>query len=213
MTFKYKAVIFDLDGVICSTDRYHYMAWKTLADELGIYFDECINERLKGVGRMESLEIILESSNRSYSKDEKLIFTEKKNGIYRKLLEEMSPADVSEEVRDALLNIKNSGIKTALGSSSKNAKLILEKICFQNYFDVICDGTDITKSKPDPEVYLKTAEALGISPELCVVVEDAKAGILAAHAANMDCAAVGKVTKYNIAEYNLENLSDLIKII
>ncbi|MGE5629062.1 MAG: beta-phosphoglucomutase [Solirubrobacterales bacterium] len=213
MTFKYKAIIFDLDGVICNTDRYHFMAWKVIADELGIYFDESINERLKGVGRMESLEIILENSDKSFSKEEKIFYSEKKNGIYKNLLEKMTPLDVNEEVKDTLEEIKNSGIKTALGSSSKNAKLILEKIGYQDYFNVVCDGNSITSSKPNPEVYLKTADALGISPELCVVVEDAKAGILAAHAANMDCAAVGDGAKYHLAEYNLGKFSELLNII
>jgi beta-phosphoglucomutase len=213
MIMNYKAVIFDLDGVICNTDKYHYYAWKKIADEIGVYFDESINERLKGVSRMESLEIILESYHGEISEKERYDYAEKKNQFYRQLLENMSSKDLSGEVKDTMDRLKARGIKIAIGSSSKNTKFILKKIGLDNYFDAVSDGTNITHSKPDPEVFLKASEYLGIDPELCLVVEDAKSGIEAALSANMDCAAIGDGTKYNLANYNLKSLSDLMKIV
>jgi len=213
MIMNYKAVIFDLDGVICNTDKYHYYAWKKIADEIGVYFDESINERLKGVSRMESLEIILESYHGEISEKERYDYAEKKNQFYRQLLENMSSKDLSGEVKDTMDRLKARGIKIAIGSSSKNTKFILKKIGLDNYFDAVSDGTNITHSKPDPEVFLKASEYLGIDPELCLVVEDAKSGIEAALSANMDCAAIGDGTKYNLANYNLKSFSDLMKIV
>lgn len=213
MTKEFKAVIFDLDGVICNTDKYHYKAWKAIADDLGIYFDLKFNEKLKGVGRSESLDIILEANDVILTEKEKLKLTDKKNKIYIKLLEDLSPLDLCNEVTDTLCNIKNRGIKVALGSSSKNAKLILKKIGLLDFFNIICDGNSITYSKPHPEIFLKAAEALGVSAEVTLVVEDAKAGIEAAHAAKMKCAAIGEGVKYNIADYNLKSFSKLLDIV
>lgn len=213
MIKNYKAVIFDLDGVICNTDKYHYYAWKKIAHEIGAHFDENINERLRGISRRESLEIILESHSGKISEEDKLYYTEKKNQLYRQLLEGMSNKDVTEEVKDTLEHIRDKGIKIAIGSSSKNTKFVLKKIGMSDYFDAVSDGNNITHSKPDPEVFLKASEYLGINPNLCLVVEDAKSGIEAAIAANMDCAAMGKGTSYNLAMYNLKSISDLINIL
>ena len=156
MKFEKKAVIFDLDGVICFTDRYHYLAWKALADRLGIYFDEKINNRLRGVSRMASLEIILERADREYSEEEKIAFATEKNDLYRDLLKNMSPSDLTDEVKDTLNELRRRGYLLTIGSSSKNTKFILERIGLGDFFDAIADGTDITNSKPDPEVFLKS---------------------------------------------------------
>ena len=160
-----KAFIFDLDGVICFTDKYHFLAWKALADKLGISFDEKVNDRLRGVSRMASLEIILEKSNVQYTQEQKESFAEEKNANYRKLLNNMKPSDISDDVRETLETLKKLGYKLAIGSSSKNTPLILEKTDARKYFDAVSDGNNITHSKPNPEVFLMGAEFLGLKPE------------------------------------------------
>ena len=214
MKFDKKAVIFDLDGVICFTDMYHYQAWKTLADRLGIYFDEKINNRLRGVSRMASLEIILERSEKAYTQEEKEAFAAEKNELCRKLLGGMSPADLTDEVKDTLDELRRRGYVLAIGSSSKNTGFILERLGLGNYFDAIADGTDITNSKPDPEVFLKAAQKAGIEPALCAVVEDAKAGIQAAKAAGMTALALhGDAEGCGEEDYDLKNFADLLNIL
>lgn len=208
-----KAFIFDLDGVIVFTDKFHYQAWKKMADDMGIYFDEEINHRLRGVSRMDSLEIILERyEGKPLSQEEKNELAEKKNEIYRSLLETMTPEDVTQEVRDTLSELRRRGYKLSLGSSSKNAKYILKKVALTDAFDAISDGTNITKSKPDPEVFLKGAEFLGVEPAECVVVEDAYAGIDAAKAANMMAAGIGEAKDYAKTDYQLDSFSDLLQV-
>lgn len=207
---KYQAVIFDLDGVICRTDHYHYLAWKKIAEEIGVDFDETANNRLRGIGRMESLEILLGSRNGEFSPEAKKEFAEKKNHIYRQLLQNMSPQDLSPEVKKTMDQIKDRDMKIAVGSSSKNTKLILKQIGLENYFDAVSDGMNITRSKPDPEVFLKASSYLRIEPQYCLVVEDAKSGLEAALAANMDCAAIGDAIKYGLANYHLSKFSDLL---
>ena len=174
-TLRYTAVIFDLDGVLVHTDRFHYKAWKAVADELGIGFDEEINLRLKGVSRRESLEIILENYSGTMTEEEKQAIAKKKNRIYRDFLQQLSPVDVSADVTSVLMRIKDMGIKTAIGSSSKNAGFILEKLGMQGFFGAVSDGNSITKSKPDPEVFLNAAKLLEVLPDDCLVVEDADA--------------------------------------
>lgn len=210
---KFKGVIFDLDGVICFTDKYHYKAWKALADKLGIYFDEKINDRLRGISRMASLEIILERSDKEYSEDEKIKFAEEKNDLYRTLLSEMSPSDIAKEVRETLVKLKGRGLKLAIGSSSKNTPLILAKTDAAKYFDAVSDGNNITHSKPDPEVFLKAAQYLGLSPEDCLVVEDAYSGIDAGIAGNFKTAGIGLASGYAAADYSLKKFSDLLDIV
>lgn len=211
---QYKGVIFDLDGVICFTDRFHYQAWKKLADRLGIYFDETINNRLRGVSRMASLEIILEKADYAYSQEEKEAFCEEKNASYRELLKTMSPADLSDEVKATLVELRQRGYKLAIGSSSKNTKFILERIGLGNFFDAIADGNDITHSKPHPEVFLKAASALGYFPQNCLVVEDALAGIQAAKAGGMAAAALhGDAEGCGLEDYDLNTFSDLLSIL
>ena len=207
---KYKGIIFDLDGVICSTDHYHYLAWKALADRLGAYFDETINNRLRGVSRMASLEIVLERYDGTLTEEEKLAAAEEKNNTYRELLKQMSPADLSDEVKQTLDALRAKGLLLGIGSSSKNTKFILSRIGLGDYFDKISDGTNITRSKPDPEVFLKAAEYLGLEPKDCLVVEDAVAGVQAAHAAGMDAAAVGDAAGSGLAEYSLKSFSELL---
>ncbi len=206
---NYKGVIFDLDGVICSTDNYHYKAWKVLADELGIYFDEEINSRLRGVSRMASLDIILEKSEIVYLETEKEQFAEMKNDIYREMLVQMSTEDLSDEVKKTLEFLRSTGKKLAIGSSSKNTKFILKQLGLADFFDAISDGTNIVKSKPDPEVFLKAAEFLKLKPEECLVVEDAKAGIDAAVSGGFKTAGVGEATYYVKTTYPLGKFSDL----
>jgi beta-phosphoglucomutase len=209
---QYQGIIFDLDGVLCSTDEYHYRAWKALADRLGIPFDRERNGLLRGVSRMDSLNIILEKSDKAYSQDEKNAMAEEKNEIYKKLLEQMTPADVSDEVKETLDELRKRGYLLSIGSSSKNAKYILERTGIMDKFDAVSDGTNITRSKPDPEVFLKAAEFLGLKPEECGVVEDAYAGIDAAVSGHMTSIAIGDAAGYDKADYKLSSFRDLLDI-
>ena len=207
---QYKAVIFDLDGVLVFTDKYHFKAWKKLAEKLDIEFTEKDNDRLRGVSRAESLEIILEKYHgKLISEDKKREYLEEKNDIYRQFLGDMNRNDVSADVRDTLTRLRKDGYRLAIGSSSKNTAYILERTELADAFDAVADGTMITRSKPDPEVFLKAAELLSENPSDCLVVEDADAGVTAAHAAGMDVAAIGAATKSQRADYNLEVFSDL----
>jgi len=188
-------IIFDLDGVIVSTDEFHYQAWQRLADEQGIPFDREVNHRLRGVSRMESLDILLEKAGREYSDAEKLEMATRKNGYYLEALEtRLTPRDILPGVMPCLESLRQRGLKLAIGSSSKNSPTILRKIGLENYFDATADGNDITQSKPHPEVFLLAAERLGLPPEQCLVVEDAEAGVTAALAAGMRVVAVGAAT-------------------
>lgn len=208
-----QGVIFDLDGVICFTDEYHYLAWKEMADGMGIYFDREINNRLRGVSRMESLEIILERYEGPELTDtEKQALAERKNDLYRTLLGQMSPQNLSSEVKETLDALRKKGMKLAIGSSSKNAPFILERIGLSNYFDAVADGNCITRSKPAPEVFLKAAEYLGLSPEDCLVVEDAVAGAEAGHAGGFAVACVGNASRAGAGDHNLENISQLLNL-
>lgn len=208
-----KALIFDLDGVIVFTDRFHYLAWKEMADSMGIYFDENINNRLRGLSRRESLEIILERyDGKALSEEEKEHLMERKNNRYRELLGSMSKKDVSDEVRDTLRELRKRGYRLAIGSSSKNAKYILEKTGLTEMFDTVSDGTNISHSKPDPEVFLKAAEFLQEDPKVCYVVEDASAGIQAAKAAGMTAVGIGEAAKDARTDYSIHTFSDLLKL-
>ena len=189
-----QAVIFDLDGVIVSTDEYHFEAWQQLAQEKGIPFTREDNEQLKGVSRMESLEIILRRSPINYSEDAKQSMAEKKNSFYCELLKRLSPADILPGVTLFLDNLRKTGIRTAIGSSSKNAVPILHAIGLHRAFEAIADGTKIKKSKPHPEVFLLAASLLSVDPQNCLVVEDAEAGVDAGLAAGMKVLAVGSAS-------------------
>ena len=209
---KYQGIIFDLDGVICSTDEYHFQAWKALAERLGIPFDRERNNLLRGVSRMQSLEIILEKSDKTYTDEEKAAFAEEKNTLYRRLLGQMSTADLSDDVKTTLTALRGAGLHLAVGSSSKNTPFILERIGLGGFFDAVADGNCITHSKPHPEVFLKAAEMLGLSPAVCLVVEDAHAGVEAAVAGGFRCAAMGDAKDDDRADWHLSTFSDLLGI-
>ena len=207
-----KGIIFDLDGVICSTDEYHYQAWKSIADDEGIYFDRKINERLRGVSRAESLEIILERAAAVYSPEEKAALMEKKNNVYRELLKNMGPGDVTEEVRNTLRELKERGYGLAIGSSSKNTRFILERTALTDAFDGISDGNMISRSKPDPEVFIKAAGILGLKNEECLVIEDAISGINAANAAGFHSGGIGPAAECDEAEFKISFFSEILDI-
>ena len=187
-----RGIVFDLDGVLCSTDRFHYEAWLACAHEVEAPFDWRVNDRLRGVSRMASLEIILEGSPHTYTREQKERLAAEKNERYRALLAQMTPADMDPAVRRTLRGLREDGVLLAVGSSSKNAPYILERLGATDLFDVVVDGSMIERSKPDPEVFLLAAELLGLAPEECLVVEDAEAGVAAALAAGMACVGVGR---------------------
>ena len=194
-----EAVIFDLDGVIVDTAKYHYQAWKQIADEEGIYFDEVINEKLKGVSRQESLNIIVKSSAKGYTQEQLKKTAEIKNEMYVKLLENnLSVESILPGIEDFLNELKEKNIKTAIYSASRNTPLILEKLGIGHYFDVVVNGNHVTKSKPDPEGFILAADQLGINRANCVVVEDAYSGIQAAKNAGMKVIGIGdKIILHN----------------
>lgn len=212
-----KACIFDLDGVIVDTAVYHFKSWKRLADELGINFTLHDNERLKGVSRMRSLEIILEIGNVTKTEAEQLELASRKNEWYTEMISKMKPDEVLPGAKEFLQLVKNAGIKTALGSASKNAGIILEKTGLTPFFDAVIDGNHVSKAKPDPEVFLKGAEAVQVDPKYCVVFEDAIAGVEAALAAGMKVVGIGSpeiLNKANLVvsgldQMNLEKLKAL----
>ncbi len=206
----FKAIIFDLDGVLVHTDRLNYESWKELADRLDIPFDEQVNNRMRGVSRAESLDILLEQSRRTYSPEEKQFLADGKNKAYCARIGAMTPGDLSDEVRETLDALRARGFLLAVGSSSKNCPLILERIGLGTFFDAVADGNHITRSKPDPEVFLKAAQYLGVPPSQALVVEDADAGIQAAHDGGFVGAAIGPARQSPLADYRLERFSDLL---
>ena len=203
-----EAVIFDLDGVIVTTDDYHYEAWKKIADQENIYFDREINERLRGVSRMESLDIILEKSSKIYNEEEKIELATRKNDYYKNLLENLTKEDILPGILETLNFLENKKIKTAIGSSSKNTIFILNKIGLIDKFDAIVDGTMIKNSKPAPEVFLQAAEKVGIKTEKCLVIEDADAGVEAGKRAGMRVLGVGSAKNNENADYKSENMEE-----
>lgn len=211
---RFEAVIFDLDGVVCYTDEYHYQAWKAIADEMGIPFDRTTNNRLRGVSRMDSLEIILEKyEGPSLTGEEKARLAEKKNTLYREALKGMTPLDLSDEVRETLEALRKMGLRLAIGSSSRNTPFILGQIGLAEYFDAVSDGNNITRSKPDPEVFLKAANMLGIAPEKCLVVEDAVSGAQAGHAGRMKVACLGDAAARGAGDWNMLSIRELMDIV
>ncbi|NLJ65552.1 MAG: beta-phosphoglucomutase [Christensenellaceae bacterium] len=210
-----KAVIFDLDGVLVSTDEYHFQAWKQLANEENIYFDRKINERLRGVSRMDSLEIILERSRISYRAEEKKTLASRKNGYYISNIENLTPNDMLPGALVSINRLKEAGKLIAIGSSSKNTLLILEKLGIKEYFDAIVDGNQIKNSKPDPEVFLLGAEKMNVKPEECLVVEDAASGVEAGKSAGMKVLGVGSAKNHPLADYRANSLAgiDILKFV
>ena len=208
-----RAIIFDLDGVICSTDRYHYLAWKALADRLDIPFDEQKNKLLRGVSRMDSLEIILGNRSSHFSEQEKWELAEEKNRIYREYLQTMRPSDLSEDTRYALQTLRKRGYLLAIGSSSKNTRQILTQLGLEHFFDAVADGTQITRSKPDPEVFFLAASLLGISPEQAIVIEDAESGVQAAETGHFRVIGIRSKENDPNSDITIKKLSDLTEIL
>lgn len=207
-----KGIIFDLDGVLLSTDHFHYLAWKSLADRLGIPFDEKKNDLLRGVSRMESLEIVLGERTSEFSPEEKNAFAAEKNSIYRSYLQKLSTSFVSPEVPVVLEKLRAAGLKLAVGSSSKNTPLILEKTDLIKYFDAVSDGNNISKSKPDPEVFLKAAQYIGLDPSDCAVIEDADSGIEAAKNGGFYAISIGNAITNSLDDRHIESLKELLEI-
>ena len=208
-----KAIIFDLDGVICSTDRYHYLAWKTLADRLQIPFDEKANRQLRGVSRMESLEILLGERRNDFSAAEKMALADQKNHIYRSYLSAMTPDELSDDTRFTLNTLKERGYLLAIGSSSKNTRFILHRLGLDDFFDAVADGTQITRSKPDPEVFLLAASLLGVSAKDAIVIEDADSGIQAAASGGFRTIGIRTDSNDPHSEISIKRLSNLIDIL
>lgn len=205
-----KAIIFDLDGVLVSTDELHYRAWKALAGRLGVPFDRAKNDRCRGISRMASLDIVLEDAPTAYTQAEREAFAAEKNETYRAMLASLTPADTLEGVMPTLAELRRRGYRLALASVSKNAPLILERTGLDRYLDAVADGNCITRSKPDPEVFLKAAEKLGMACESCAAMDDALAGIEAGRAAGMLTIGFGDSAKNKAGDLNLERFDELL---
>ena len=204
-----KACLFDLDGVVVDTAKYHFIAWKQLASEMGFDFSEQDNERLKGVSRMASLDILLEIGGVKKTEQEKEELAKRKNDHYVTYITKMKPDEILPGAREFLMSCRAAGIATALGSASKNAMTILNRLHLTEMFDAIIDGTHTTKAKPDPEVFLKGAEALAADPKDCVVFEDAEAGVEAALAAGMQCVGIGSAAVLGKAHLIIDGLHQM----
>lgn len=205
-----KAIIFDLDGVLVSTDELHYRAWKALAGRLGVPFDRAKNDRCRGISRMASLDIVLEDAPTAYTQAEREAFAAEKNETYRAMLASLTPADTLEGVLPTLAELRRRGYRLALASVSKNAPLILERTGLDRYLDAVADGNCITRSKPDPEVFLRAAEKLGMACESCAAMDDALAGIEAGRAAGMLTIGFGDSAKNKAGDLNLERFDELL---
>jgi beta-phosphoglucomutase len=201
----YKACLFDLDGVLVDTAIYHFQAWKNLGKQFGYELTEEQNEQLKGVSRVESLNKILDWANYSATQEQKSAWLIEKNEDYLRLISNMNPSEILPGVLDFLQQIKDLGYKIALGSASKNAEIILEKTGLMPWFNLIVDGNKVSKSKPDPEVFLKGAEGLGLAPETCIVFEDAQAGVEAAKAGKMKAIGIGEPETLSLADKIIPN--------
>lgn len=207
-----RGILFDLDGVLLSTDEMNYQSWKALADRLGIPFDRTINNRCRGVSRQASLAVILERSPIHYSEEEKARFCEEKNKTYLSFLKKMTPADVKIENRKTLSELREKGYRLALASSSKNARFVLNQVDLVNAFDAIADGNEITHSKPDPEIFLLAAKKIGCVPEECAVIEDAKAGIEAAKRGGFLSVGYGSAVETVPASCHIQRLPELLSL-
>jgi beta-phosphoglucomutase len=204
-----KACIFDLDGVIVDTAKYHFQSWNRLASELNIAFNEEINEGLKGVSRMKSLQTILSLGNRSLPEEEMTALATRKNDWFIEMVDQMTPEEILPGVTDFLDELDRNGIIYAVGSASKNARRALEKVHLLNRFHSIVDGTMVENAKPDPEVFLLAADLMGIRPENCVVFEDAKAGVEAAQNGGMRCIGIGDSLTLQDADLVIDDFTSL----
>lgn len=208
-----KGIIFDLDGVLISTDHYHYLAWLEIAKQEDIYFDETINHRLRGVSRLESLEIILANGKKTYTNEEKLQLATQKNERYLHYLQALNPGSVAPEVIHTLITLKQLKIKLAIGSSSKNAGVILERTKLRHFFDIVVDGNLISNSKPHPEVFLKASALLGLEVNECLVVEDAIAGIDSAVSGGFKTVGIQQAKNHHKTTYPIETIVDILEIV
>ncbi len=206
---KVEACIFDLDGVIVDTAKYHFLAWKRLTDQIGINFTEKDNERLKGVSRMASLEIILEIGNLSIDAVAKEEYARLKNNWYVEYISKMTPEEILPGSLDFIRELKDANITIALGSASKNTPMILKRVNLSNVFNAVADGNNVHKAKPDPEVFLTAAKMLGVKPENCVVFEDAVAGVQAAINAGMKCVGIGSSKVLTEADFVIKGLNEM----
>jgi len=204
-----KGFIFDLDGVIVDTAKYHYLAWKKLANSIGIDFSEDQNEQLKGISRTRSLERILEWGNKTLNDDEFMELMAKKNSDYLNYINKMDESEILPDVTKILDYLLEQNQPTALGSASKNARAILKRVNLIQQFDAIVDGNDVSKAKPNPEVFLNAANGLKVQPEYCIVFEDSVAGILAANNANMISIGIGKESILNEADYVFNDFTEI----
>ena len=211
---KAKALILDLDGVITDTARFHFLAWKNLADSLGFHFDENDNERLKGVSRMRSFEIILEINDAldRFTEAEKEAFCAKKNDLYKELISTMTPADVLPGIPELLARAKANGVPVAVASVSKNAPAVLASLGLTDAFDYVADAAKVTKSKPDPEIFTVCADALGVPYADCVGIEDAQAGIEAIHAAGMRSVGINVAVTSLAPDVSLDSTAELASL-
>ena len=209
-----QAVIFDLDGVITDTAHLHFLAWKALGASLGVEVSLELNERLKGISRQESLEIILKETGifDNFTDVERQALADRKNRAYVASLENLTPQDLLPGIGDCLKDLKKQGLKIGLASSSQNASLIIKKLGLEPYFEAMVDPRSLSKGKPDPEIYLKAAAALGLSPAKCAGVEDARAGLEAIRAAGMTAIALGQSLEQVPADYHLSSTRDLAKV-
>ncbi|MES2164579.1 MAG: beta-phosphoglucomutase [Pseudomonadota bacterium] len=205
---RFKAVIFDLDGVITDTAHYHYLAWKRLAESQGVHFDHAFNENLKGIDRMGSLDLILASSKRAYTREEKLALADEKNLHYQELIATMSAADLLPGAVRALDTVRARGLRIGLASVSKNAFTVLGRLGITDKFDYVVDAATIARGKPDPEIFLKAARELGVAPEDCLGVEDAVAGVASIKSAGMFALGIGHPFVLTQADVVITSLSD-----
>ena len=204
-----KACIFDLDGVIVDTAKYHFLAWKRLSDKLNIHFTEKDNERLKGVSRMASLEIILEIGGKKLNNDLKQKYAALKNTWYIEYISRMTPGEILPGCLEFINELKKAKIRVAIGSASKNTPLILKRVGIKGLFDAVADGNTVEKAKPDPEVFTRAAEMVGADPGYCVVFEDAVAGVQAALNAGMKCIGVGSPEVLTEAHFVIKGLYEM----
>ncbi len=208
MTRKLKAIVFDLDGVIADTAKFHYHAWKKLASEIGINLTYEFNEKLKGVGRMESLDLILTLTEKNYPNEEKMELANRKNRYYLEFINRMTPSDLLPGVVECFESLRDNNIKIVLASASKNSLIVIKKLEIEKYFDYIVNGKDISKSKPDPEVFIKAAKGIEAAIKNCAGVEDSAAGILAINACNMFSIGIGNKKYLYHADICIKNLTE-----
>ena len=206
-----QAALFDLDGVIVDTAKFHYLAWRELANGLGFDLTEAQNERLKGISRMESLDVILSMGGVTLSAEEKVRLATIKNARYVEMIKTIDASEILRGAKEYLLELRARGVRIALGSASKNAEIILRNLGIFELFDAVIDGNKVSKSKPDPEVFLLGAQALGVAPSACVVYEDAAAGVEAAKAAGMYAVGIGLAENLPLADIVVPGLYALLE--